>query len=641
MRLRKNIMERPEQTRSGFTLVEMLVSVALVLLMMSLFAQIFSMASNSVTTQRGISLNDQKARALTTLIRADIHHRTIRYPQPFYPGENSATSPTPFGTRAGYLYLSTNDPSSGLDDLLQFTISSEMLMEDTDSSAYFGRAQMLSDRVNGSATSLSVNPNQPEADDGSLIINSTGSSPAAEVCYFVRNGNLYRRVSLLRHPLPVAGQQLNEQPTTVRGKSYFSAADGMFWFDANGNGQEDADELSNDFWRYFDYSAYPSTSSAPGATFTGISALNNEFGGGGATLESLGNPRYRFGFNSVGTGAQAGLSREHTAPGGFFLGRFLHAETSASNFNWPQSKSHVDGDASTPLGTSGAGNPINIVDMPLTLNTTTGLVTEFSETVNGRGRGGPRRMEDLVLSNVHEMKIEIWDERLQKYTTPGHAEQARVRDLQGNSFMVPGDYHMERRYADSDAYGPEGQSLGVFDTWHPDIDRLVDGDKDHPPLIAYRYMPPQYPNGPTRPDPAGGATVSINEPDRQTRRADNRGYWQPNTEYGLGDVVFVPWEDGRTRPIDNTFQYDEISEPKFQIAYRCVGRQGSFQSSATPPTFSTSPGRRIREANGELEWESIDNRRPLSSIRMTLRFMDQTTNTQRTLSLILSLTDEK
>ena len=93
--------------RTGFTLVEMLVSVALVLLMMSLFASIFSMASGSVSTQRGISNHDQKARALTTLIKGDFSHRTQRYPLPFYPNENTATSPTPFGNRAGYLYIST------------------------------------------------------------------------------------------------------------------------------------------------------------------------------------------------------------------------------------------------------------------------------------------------------------------------------------------------------------------------------------------------------------------------------------------------------------------------------------------------------------------------------------------------------
>ncbi|MFN5075701.1 MAG: type II secretion system protein J, partial [Planctomyces sp.] len=84
-------------SRTGFTLVEMLVSVALVLLMMSLFASIFSMASGSVSTQRGISNHDQKARALTTLIKGDFSHRTQRYPLPFYPTESTATSPTPFG----------------------------------------------------------------------------------------------------------------------------------------------------------------------------------------------------------------------------------------------------------------------------------------------------------------------------------------------------------------------------------------------------------------------------------------------------------------------------------------------------------------------------------------------------------------
>jgi len=40
---------------AGFTLVEMLVAVALVLLMMSIFAQIFQMATGSLSQQRGIA----------------------------------------------------------------------------------------------------------------------------------------------------------------------------------------------------------------------------------------------------------------------------------------------------------------------------------------------------------------------------------------------------------------------------------------------------------------------------------------------------------------------------------------------------------------------------------------------------------
>jgi hypothetical protein len=134
------------------------------------------------------------------------------------------------------------------------------------------------------------------------------------------------------------------------------------------------------------------------------------------------------------------------------------------------------------------------------------------------------------------------------------------------------------------------------------------------------------------------------EPDRQTRRADNKGYWQPGTVYELGDVVFAPWVDAPRggNPPDSIFQYDEMPPQRFQVAYRCVARQGSGTSHGSiPPGFPTAPGRRKRERNDELEWESIDNRRPLTSIRLTLRFHDQTSDTQRNLTLVLPLTDKK
>jgi len=612
--------------RTGFTLVEMLVSVALVLLMMSLFASIFSMASGSVSTQRGISNHDQKARALTTLIKGDFSHRTQRYPLPFYPNENTATSPTPFGNRAGYLYISTNDPYSGQDDLVQFTVSADMLQEDTDSSPYYGRAALLNDPSGNTSTSLSVNPNQPEADDSSLTVNNTGSSTAAEVCYFVRNGNLYRRVMLLRQPLPVAGRELDEQPQTSRGQDYFTSGSGNFSVQTSSGAI-----ATDDFWTYFDYSATAASPTGK-AQFVGLSGLNNEQA---VTVPAVGNPAYRFGFNQF-----TGISREHAVLNGAFIGRFLQAETSSVNFNWPQRRAVLFGTNQVfGVGNNPDGNPFNIAN-GLTLNIATGVVQEFSNTASGAGRGGTRRMEDLVLSDVHEMKVEIWDERLQKYTTPGHNELFRMRDLSGNTFMLPGDYHQGRRFSDADGQGPEGSSVGVFDTWHPDTDPGVVSAR-HPPHIAYRYTPPVYPNGPTRP---GLPVAPTAEPDRQTRRADNKGYWQPGTVYELGDVVFVPWVDAPRggNPPDSIFQYDEMPAQKFQIAYRCVGRQGSATSHASiPPGFPTAAGRRVRERNDELEWESIDNRRPLTSIRMTLRFHDQTSDTQRNLTLVLPLTDKK
>ena len=280
---------RPEPNRAGFTLVEMLVSVTLVLLMMTMFASIFSMATDSVSKQRGISQNDQRARSLVTLLRSDWQHRTNRYPLAFHPDEDASTSATPFGSRGGYLYISTNDPYSGLDDLVQFTINSDILIENTDDTPYFGKAQMLSDRTLTTSTSLSVNPNQPEADDGSLLFNSVSSSNAAEVTYFVRNGNLFRRMQLIRKPLPVAGSDFDDQPTTSRGYNLVSGLDsaanydGQFWFDADNDGTEIATERSDDLWRYFDFSAIAENyGGAQRARFIGVGALTNETIAGGA-----------------------------------------------------------------------------------------------------------------------------------------------------------------------------------------------------------------------------------------------------------------------------------------------------------------------------------------------------------------------
>src|SRR5262245_23723803 len=64
-------------SRGGFTLVEMLVAVGLVVMMMTLFAQIFSMCTGTMATQKGISENDQRVRMVSTLLRGDLKNRTM------------------------------------------------------------------------------------------------------------------------------------------------------------------------------------------------------------------------------------------------------------------------------------------------------------------------------------------------------------------------------------------------------------------------------------------------------------------------------------------------------------------------------------------------------------------------------------
>ncbi len=603
--LSKRISQRPP-IRSAFTLVEMLVSVALVLMLMTMFASIFQITTGSMMTQRGISENDQRARVLSTVVRKDLQHRTFRYPLAFYPTEDSATSPTSFSNRAGYLYISTNDPNTGLDDLIQFTVSANILSEDPDATPYFGRAAALD--------SLHTHVNQPETDDGTFSANSTGSSPYAEIAYFIRRGSLYRRVSLIREPLNVAGKELGPQPTSAFGVDYF----------AGGSFPLLASTPSNDFPLYFDYSAVkPLGPGFFGAVFIGSGSLSNE--AEYVAGDVLGAPSRRMGFNR-----DSGRSREHTVvPGAglgptFFLGRFTQGETSTLNFNFPQAASRTQDDTAV----LGNGNPLDIVNTPLALNSGNGVVSDFG---GPRGRGGERTAEDLLLANVHEMKIELWDERLQRFVTPGHLDRNLVTG-------EVGDYHLSRCNNTANGPFPGVPTATIFDTWHPTVATVGTGVA---PYIAYRFYPPRMSDVPAGPSPD-----SMPDPANDNPVGSNRGYWTRNTPYSVGDIVFVPWTDtgpSGVGPPDGVFAFSEVIEPKFQIAYRCVVA-GTSDPSPPPPQqqrWTTQPGqRRTENAPSTVIWESFDNRRPLQSIRLTFRFHDKTSDNMRQLSLVVPLTDQ-
>ena len=221
---------RPESNQSfasGFTLVEMLVAVALVLLMMTMFTSIFQMATNSVSKQRVIAETDQRSRSLTTILRADFAKRSMRTCFPFLPNENTATSIVPFGGRGGYVYICCNDPASGQDDIIQFSVDARLVGTNPDTSLYYGAAALLWDKIAqnnppaSSNTALQYNPNQPEADEGDMSPNGASGSNGAEISLFLRGGSLIRRVMLLREPLPVSGEDLEIQPRSGIENPYF------------------------------------------------------------------------------------------------------------------------------------------------------------------------------------------------------------------------------------------------------------------------------------------------------------------------------------------------------------------------------------------------------------------------------------
>jgi prepilin-type N-terminal cleavage/methylation domain-containing protein len=544
--------------RKGFTLIEMLVSVALVLLMMVMFAEIFGLAAESMGLQRAIGDNDQQVRTLTTVIRADLQKRTFRVAAPFDPLETEDYASVPFSSRPGYLYLSLNDPDNAVDNLLQFTVRSTINLQNGDETPYYGRATGLVQNA-PQATDLDEakrhirrNSQQPEHDDGEIKANFAGASTAAEIAYYVRAGRLYRRVILIRDPISVGGASTPQPRFTwdeFNGQveatpiEYFRhiqdsiKADRVQTFrgqylvvdpgaPATSNTPKDI-SFSDDYWKDFSYSAVATFSGGKldGASMLDLQALDNS---GGSTSGALGLIRgpgatcSRFGFDQF-TGISREFSSANPADAGFFfLGRYTAEEMSHIDFNFPQNFPADDnGDDATlvgfnPMSYDGASG-VPVLQDALPAFEPDGVVDVLA--------GGDRRGEDLLLSNVHAFEIDVWDDRLNLFVQLGHSLSVNVANPD-----TRGDYHVRRNNLLNAGFGIVPGDTGnwdssvpswvgrTFDTWHRANQIDLDGDKVPDPAPApYRALT-YYPL--TAPGP----------------HAD--GVWEPDHDYMEGDIVF-------------------------------------------------------------------------------------------------------
>ncbi|MGZ0171239.1 MAG: PulJ/GspJ family protein [Planctomycetales bacterium] len=597
----------------GFTLIEMLISVALVLMMMLLFAEIFGLASESITLQRALAHNDQQVRSFSTIIREDLKKRTYRKATPFDPSEEQEFQVTPFANRDGYFYISLNDPDNSTDNILQFTVQSSIKIQSGDDSEYYGRATGLVQNDPAVALNLAddhvrQNSRQPEHDDGETQINSTGTSSAAEITYYVRGSRLYRRVSLLRDPVsgqsgvqprmswdtfgnqrlttPVEYLRQNVNPPNTP-IVQTTAAGEYLKLDATAGGAR----YSDNYWEDFDFSAvqasfFNGTSFVPdGAELIGASALQNTSDQQSATRRQLGDPRYRFGFDQF-----TGVSREfsHADPATtdyfFFLGRYTLEEMSHANFNFPQNFSTLGGSPFSYTGVAAVSDGGIEPD---------GVVDEF--------KGGSRRGEDLLLTDVHAFDIDVWDDRIGDFLPIGHSRTLAGSDgTFGNADDIPGDYHFVRRQStttgttivpgNSTAWAaatPTWQSR-IFDTWHPAYDH--DGDTEDTngdggldgdtipgngvfteDVNDNGILDHNYDTAPYRP-------LTFYPPGSTFGPVASHGNWTPDTSYTRGQVVFPRnyrpkdhsvfyrcTRDGRSRPGaedlngDNIFDGDTIA----------------------------------------------------------------------------------
>ncbi len=181
---------RPRPSRRGVTLIEMLVAVALLVLMMSILVLVFQRATGSIQEQRVYASLDQELRRIDSLIRQDLNGVTA-----------TMTPPNNPANQTGYFEYAENALADAQgedgDDTLRFTVRAPL------DQPFVGRVWLpksVPGTDGGYATAPTTNP--PAAGQrASTLEPVTITSDLAEVVYFLRNGNLYRRVVLIKPSL--------------------------------------------------------------------------------------------------------------------------------------------------------------------------------------------------------------------------------------------------------------------------------------------------------------------------------------------------------------------------------------------------------------------------------------------------------
>lgn len=167
--------QRPDTQRRGVTLVEMLIAVTLLVLMMTIIVQVFLAATSTLSAARTYQELDSSLRQLDSTLRLDLQNLTAPLTPPLDPKNNQ-----------GYFEYGENEfadlQGEDCDDYLRFTVRAP------EGHVFTGR--MLASFGAGVPSPITI------------------TSRIAEVIYFLRNGNLYRRVLLVapdQNPFNSAG----------------------------------------------------------------------------------------------------------------------------------------------------------------------------------------------------------------------------------------------------------------------------------------------------------------------------------------------------------------------------------------------------------------------------------------------------
>src|SRR5262245_18869628 len=182
---------RPRSHQRGVTLIEMLVAVALLVLMMTVIVQVFQAATSAVSASRTYQELDGQLRQLDGTLRTDLQNITARVARKD-PSTGSYVPMNP-DVDQGYFEYGENSfadlQGEDCDDYVRFTTKAP------EGQLFVGRMYLP---LAAGLTAATVTPAQLNAYYGAQPVTIT--SQYAEVIYFLRNGNLYRRVLLVLDP---------------------------------------------------------------------------------------------------------------------------------------------------------------------------------------------------------------------------------------------------------------------------------------------------------------------------------------------------------------------------------------------------------------------------------------------------------
>lgn len=182
--------ESPRQAtataRRGVTLLELMVVVALLVLIMAILVEIFRSATGALTSQRAFAGIDQEIRRIDGMLRQDLGAITAKMnPQRQSNNPFTAVGTDPQADRGYFVYgenAVADAQGEDTDDYLAFT--AELPAESPPFSGFVA------------IPSFYGAPGRP-----TIFQRVPITSRRAEIIYFHRNGNLYRRVFLIRPDL--------------------------------------------------------------------------------------------------------------------------------------------------------------------------------------------------------------------------------------------------------------------------------------------------------------------------------------------------------------------------------------------------------------------------------------------------------